>query len=207
MLSDRHSLKAFLLGISGQRSGLVRKEIALLEPLCRKADNGFYDLVPATAVAKSDIRAAVGTAVGRVPEDVSFASLADGAHDRDAYWGQVEGDLGEDLRASICSRYAAALTKRMGGDGYERMQTVFWETLGKPLWHSFEENRWDDIGQRLRLSVRCGLLATSVHFLGFVATGDAENSERLRPLLRLFARTAVLGRRKAQPQTMIAIVA
>lgn len=207
MLSDRHSLKAFFIGISGNRREAVRQEVGLLEPLCGKADSGFFDLAPASATAKADIRSAVGAAVGRAPRDVTFASLSDGARDRDAYWGKVEGDLGEELRSSVCGRYAARLAERMGDDGYERMQAVFWETLGEPLWHAFEENRWDDIGQRLRLSIRCGLLATSVHFLGFVATGDAENAERLRPLLRLFSKTAVLGRRKEQPQTMIAIVA
>lgn len=207
MLSDRHALKAFLLGISRSRAKLVRSEIDLLEPLCKKADNGFFDLMPANAMRKDDVRSAVGAAVGRAPDDVAFVSLADGAADRDAYWGQVEGDLGEELRSSVCGRFSGALSVRMGAAAYDRMQTVFWETLGEPLWHAFEVNRWDDIGQRLRLSVRAGLLATSVHFLGFVAVGDAENAERLRPLLRLFAKTAVLGRRKAEPETMIAIVA
>jgi hypothetical protein len=207
MLSDRHSLKAFLLGIAEARAPKVRAEIILLEPLCRKADSGFYDLAPAAALAKSDIRSAVGSAVGDAPADVSFVSLAEGSGDRDAYWSKVAGDLGEELRQSVCRRYSAALSSRMGAEGYEAMQAVFWQTLGEPLWHSFEENRWDDIGQQLRLSVRAGLLATAVHFLGFVAVGDEENAERLRPLLRLFAKTAVLGRRREQPQTMIAIVA
>lgn len=207
MLSDRNGLKAFFLELAGERADAVSAEIALLEPLCRKADCCFYDLADVREIDKQSVLAAVGTATGDAPTEVQFASLADGAHDHDLYWGMIAGDLGVDIRTSLCAKYAPVLTAEIGTATYDRLLNTFWATLGEPLWHAFEDNRWDDLGQRLCHTVRASVLATVMHELGFVAIGDEENAAHLRPLLQLYPKTAVLGRRKSAPATVVTIVA
>ncbi len=207
MLSDRNGLKAFFLELAGARADVVAQEIALLEPLCSKADRCFFDLADARDVEKQDVLKAVSVATGDAPVEVRFASLADGAHDHDFYWSKITDDLGVELRTLLCARYAPVLTAEIGVATYDQMLNVFWATLGEPLWHAFEHNRWDDLGQRLCHTVRASVLATAVHELGFVAVGDEAHAAHLRPLLQLYSKTAVLGRRKSAPDTVVTIVA
>jgi hypothetical protein len=211
MQTDKSSLVAYV----AQRMrahGDGAAELALLDPLVRKAETGMYDLEPAARLRSDDAIDALAAATGVPIARASFVSLRDGGHPlvgdaRTSFWDAYARGLTRNVKGVLWRRNMSDLHERLGQSAADELGERIWQTVGEPLWHSFEGNRWDETGQQLRLVVRANLLESLVQFCGYVMLGDETRLATLRPLIRLMASTMPVGERNDDPGNWVIITA
>ncbi len=212
MLSDKRSLFDFLSNGRPGGGRHVRGHLDALEPFFRKAEAGEYDLVPADDALKQDAAEAIVIASGESVARIECVSLARGGLPltgpaRAAFWEAHARDLTVDLKRALWRRHEAAIGSVLPADRREHLERVIWRAIGEPLWHSFEENRWDDTGHELRLVIRANVLSAFLHYACFLLLGDEQRVEAMLPLMRLMSRSLPLGERADVPGTWTCITA
>ncbi|HSD12828.1 MAG TPA: hypothetical protein VLC10_04680 [Patescibacteria group bacterium] len=212
MLSDKRSLFDFLIDGRPGGGSDVRGHFAALEPFFRKAEAGEYDLVPADELRHDEAAEAISVASGADVSRIACVSLSHGASPligraRADFWEAHARDLSIDLKLALWRQHECILGTAISAERRQRLERVIWHAVGEPLWHSFEQNRWDETGTDLRLVIRANVLAAFLHYAGFVLLGNERRVESLLPLLRLMSRTLPLGERADEPGTWTCITA
>jgi len=213
MFTDRSTMHRFLLENGKGPDASVRADLALLEPFFRKADSAMYDVAPASALHAKGAAAALSEATGAHIERVAFVSLMHGAlplrgEAAEAFWNDRARERSADLKSLLWRRNTGTLEAGLGPQSkLLEFHDLIWKSIGEPLWHSFEQNRWDATGSSLRLIVRANLLEAIAHFAGFILLGDEERLKTLRPLMRLLAATVPIGASRSDESTWECIAA
>lgn len=97
----------------------------------------------------------------------------------------IERDTCSLLKTSVFERFVIPLERAMGPEEYHVLSETFMRTLGEPIWHSFENEYWEEVGYDLMLGVRA-LVLMSVHaFIGHVVWGDGDLACALHPFVRI----------------------
>lgn len=205
MQVDRRAL-AFFITNNACPQLLRLRSLAILEPFYRKAEAGYYD-VACGDKDKRGIRAALSTALGEDVLGIAAVGIAEATCRGPEYLRRLRADIGRTLACAIGDKYEALLTRRLGKDGRERMERVFWESVGEPVWRAFEGdgNRWAALGVALLCTARAGLLAAASDLCGFASVGDVVNLSRLAPLVRALTGAVILGERANAPEVWIVI--
>jgi hypothetical protein len=213
MFSDRSTMHRFLLEHGKGSHDGVRADLALLEPFFRKADSAMYDVEPASALREDGAASALATATGARVEHVMFVSLRTApmplrGEAAVAFWDAHAKERSADLKSLLWRRNTGTLEAGLGGNAKVlEFHDLIWKSIGEPLWHSFEQNRWDSTGNALRLVVRANLLEAIMHFAGFILLGDEGRLATLRPLMRLLAATVPIGASRRDESTWECIAA
>ena len=201
MFSDRSTLHHFLLErCKGDRERVIA-DLAILEPFYRKADTQMYDVAPSAALSAQAAAEAIAEATGARIERIDFLSLRRGAFPLRgdaavAFWESQVRELSADVKSMLWRRNTGAMEAGFGGEkNVLEFHDLVWKTIGEPLWHSFEQNRWETTGHKLRLIVRANLLESVKQFTGFMLLGVEERLASLRPLMRLMATAMPIGAR------------
>ena len=201
MVSDKTTLFAFIAEHRVVRDGDISADLALLEPFFRKAEAGMFDLAPAGALRHDRTAATLSIATGVEIAKISFVSLEGGAKPlcgaaAEAFWEAHARELSADVKGYLWRRNMGVFEAVLGRDRQARLEKILWHTIGEPLWHSFEKNRWDEIGNQLRLVIRANVLETLLQFTGFLLLGDERRLATLRPLLVLMDSAMPVGERR-----------
>lgn len=212
MLADRKTLFDLLIDGCPVVGRGIEGHLIALEPFFRKAEAAEYDLAPADQVDPGSVSEAIAIATGVGIGTVSFVSLSHGASPlvgeaRAAFWEAHSRGLTCDLKGALWRRHGVILGSALAEDRKARLERTLWQTLGEPLWHSFERNRWDETGNNLRLVLRANVLGGILDYAGFLMLGSERRIEALRPLLALMDRTLPLGERADRPGTWTCITA
>lgn len=201
MFSDRSTLRHFLLERGKGDPDRVRADLALLEPFFRKADAQMFDVVPSANLRTEQVAAALAEATGALIERIHFISLRDGpsplrGEAAAAFWESQAKELSADVKSLLWRRNVGAMEAGLGAqENVLAFHALVWKTIGEPLWHSFEQNRWEATGHKLRLIIRANLLEAVLQFSGFILLGAEDRLASLRPLMRLMAETMPVGAR------------
>lgn len=211
MHTDKSSLAAYLAE-RVRAPGDAAADLALLDPFVRKAESGTFDLKPARLLRSDDAIDALSAATGAPIARASFVSLDEGGHPltgdaRTSYWDAFARGLAVDVKGLLRRRNLSDLQERLGSAEADQLAERIWQTVGEPLWHSFEGNRWEVTGHPLRLIIRANLLESLVQHCGYVMLGDEARLATLRPLMRLMASTMPLGERNDDPGNWVVITA
>ncbi|HTM67734.1 MAG TPA: hypothetical protein VL426_00390 [Candidatus Binatia bacterium] len=213
MFSDRSTLHHFLLERGKGERGRVRADLALLEPFFRKADAAEYDVSHASRVEPQKAAEAIAEATGADIERVDFLSLRTGPSPLRgdaavAFWESQVRELSADVKSLLWRRNTGAMEEGFGGEkNVLEFHDLIWQTIGEPLWHSFEQNRWESTGHKLRLIVRANLLEAVKQFSAFMLLGAEERLVSLRPLMRLMAEAMPIGARNGNDAVWACITA
>ncbi|MEY4744519.1 MAG: hypothetical protein RL272_464 [Candidatus Parcubacteria bacterium] len=212
MLSDKRALFDFLIGGRLKPDCDVRAHLAALDPFFRKAESGEYDLLPSERVDPRDAADAISAATGVDIRRIAFVSLAGGASPlagdaRVAFWSAHSRGLSDDLKRALWRLHSGILGSAIPDSRRSRLERVIWHAIGEPLWHSFEQNRWDATGNDLRLVVRANVLGAFLHYSEFVMLGNEHRIESLKPLMALMPGALPIGERADEPGTWTCITA
>lgn len=211
MHTDKSSLAAYVAERM-RAPGDAAADLALLDPFVRKAESGMYDLKPAGLLRSDDAIDALSAAIGAPIARASFVSLDDGGHPlmgdaRASFWEAFARGLAADVKGLLWRRNMSDLQERLGRAETDQLAERIWLTVGEPLWHSFEGNRWEVTGHSLRLIIRANLLESLVQYCGYAMLGDETRLATLRPLMRLMVSTMPLGERNDDPGNWVIITA
>lgn len=213
MFSDRSTLHHFILERGKGERSRVRADLALLEPFFRKADAQMFDVAPSARVNAGDAAAAIAEATGALIEGVEFLSLFGGpsplrGEAAVAFWEAQVRELSADVKSLLWRRNVGEMESGFGGEkNVLEFHDLIWRTIGEPLWHSFEQNRWETTGHKLRLIVRANLLETVKQFAGFILLGEEDRLASLRPLMRLMTAVMPIGAKGGDERTWTCITA
>ncbi|HTK04972.1 MAG TPA: hypothetical protein VL500_05275 [Candidatus Eisenbacteria bacterium] len=213
MFSDRSTMHRFLLENGAGPAENIRADLVLLEPFFRKADSAMYDVAIAGAVHPEGAASALSAATGALVERVIFLSLRHGPNPlrgeaAEAFWNDHARERSADLKSLLWRRHTGTLEAGLGAQSKVlEFHDLVWKSIGEPLWHSFEQNRWDSTGSSLRLIIRANLLEAIVHFAGFILLGEEERLATLRPLMRLLSATVPIGASRNDENTWECITA
>ena len=213
MFSDRSTLHGFLLENGKGPCDDVRADLGLLEPFFRKADSAMYDVAPAGTMHEENAASALSVATGARIDRVAFVSLRHGplplrGNAAMAFWDDHAKERSADLKSLLWRRHTGTLEAGLGAQSKVlEFHDLVWKSIGEPLWHSFEQNRWDSTGSSLRLIIRANLLEAIVHFAGFILLGDQDRLATLRPLMRLLTATVPIGASLYDESTWVCIAA
>jgi hypothetical protein len=182
-----------------------------LDRLRRQAAAGAFmpaslrDLDAAALLAA--LRAAgAGPAVALRAVSLSAHAAPSVDHAGTAFWTSLLGGVSRDLAAAMAARFRERIEARLGLAGVKAVQDAVWASLGEPLWHAFEGNRWDGTGHAFLLAVRGGILAAIGAYACLLAAGDP-SARQLEPLLASAASAVPVGELAERSGSWLVVVA
>ena len=196
----------------------VEKVMSGLEPFFSRADKGLYGLAKEGEVPELLILLAFSEATGQPVllsraklEYLSFSTLAAStegrpASEHQAVWDNAMTNACPRLRQEMGRLYNEKLDAFLGPVMRKCLDDIIWPALAEPLWHSFENNRWDSASHLFKMEVRATILEAIELFIGFCVAGDAPHMAMLSGIIATLPSTVILGRREGTSDTFISLV-
>ena len=86
------------------------------------------------------------------------------------------------------------------------MSDAFMQSLGEPVWHSFECASWKDFGYDLKLGVRAFILMALLTYIGHALSGPSKETKELSAFLSVLRHCIPYGRATDDEGLLLLIV-
>lgn len=214
MVTDRAAVRELLCDHVPDVAGVI---MARLEPFFDKAERGLYDLGRFVEISSSELASTLTETIGPTQactniEYVSFTELARqsgslaSAKERAAVWDKLAIAANPRFGQQIGRRFDAKLDAYLGSVLRLQIDDVLFKALIEPLWHSFEQNRWDAASDMFKLEVRATVIKAIEYYVGFGIAADHAPMRIFDRCLAVLPQTITLGRLEGTEGTFITLV-
>lgn len=212
-MSERKNILKSFLQTHMRHSLDVALVLAQLDIFFSRGERGCYTLSPEGAIPESAVAEATAAITGMPVKGVITFTRADlrprEPHaDRAPCFGvtELEKRLGTISKVTLWDRYAAPLEREMGRDSFHAMSEAFMQSLGEPVWHSFECASWKDFGYDLKLGVRAFILMALLMYIGHALSGPSKETKELSAFLSVLQHYIPYGRATDDEGLLLLIV-